>query len=367
MKIENIELRQIKMQLVSPFENSQGVENFVEHIIVKVDAEGITGWGEVVVESFPSYSYETLSTAWHVLGDFIIPSIIGKDFPDIQSALIPLNNVRGHRMAKAGVEAALSDAFAKKEGLSLSKFLGGSKEKAPVGVSIGLQSSPEKLVKITGEYLNEGYGRVKIKIAPGRDIELVKAIRKEYPEILLQVDANSAYTLEDISLLKQFDEYRLQLIEQPLGYDDIYEHSVLQSKIKTPVCLDESIFNISNAFAAIALGSCKIINIKPGRVGGFSEAVKIHDYCASKNIPVWCGGMYESGIGRAGNIALSSLQNFSLPGDISASKRYFKADIVEPGFTINNDSTIDVPSKPGIGVDVNMKELERVTVRNVSY
>ena len=367
MKIERIELRHTKMELVSPFETSLGVELFEEHLIVRIDAGGITGWGEVVVEPSPSYSYETLQTAWHILSDFVIPSILGKEFLSIENALTPYKWVRGHRMAKAGVEAALSDAFAKSKGISLSEFLGGTRKQISVGVSVGLQSSPAELVKVVTEYLRDGYKRIKIKIAPGRDIDLVKAVRKEFPNIQLQVDANSAYTLNDIEMLQALDEYNLQLIEQPLGYDDIYDHSLLQRKLKTPICLDESIYTVSDTQVAIELGSCKIINIKPGRVGGYTESIKIHDYCASKNIPVWHGGMDESGIGRAGNVALASLPNFILPGDISASKRYYKVDIVEPEFEINQDGMMEVPTKPGIGVEVNLNRLEKVTVRKTVY
>jgi O-succinylbenzoate synthase len=367
MRIEKVELRQTKMELVSPFETSRGVELFEEHIIVRIDGDGVSGWGEVVVEPSPSYSYETLTTAWHILGDFLIPSILGKEFPNLETALEPYKWIRGHRMAKAGVEAALADAFAKSKGISLSAFLGGTRKHINVGVSVGLQSSPAKLVNVITEYLQDGYKRIKIKIAPGRDLELVKAVRKEYPNIQLQVDANSAYTLNDIEMLQALDDYNLQLIEQPLGYDDIYDHSLLQPKLKTPLCLDESIYNVSDTKAAIALGSCKIINIKPGRVGGYTESIRIHDYCAAKNIPVWHGGMDESGIGRGGNVALASLPNFVLPGDISASKRYYKVDIVEPEFVIDKDGTMEVPTKPGIGVEVNMKELDKVTVRKVVY
>jgi len=367
MRIEKVELRQTKMELVSPFETSLGVELFEEHIIVRIDGDGVSGWGEVVVEPSPSYSYEILTTAWHILGDFLIPSILGKEFPNLETALEPYKWIRGHRMAKAGVEAALADAFAKSKGISLSAFLGGTRKHINVGVSVGLQSSPAKLVNVITEYLQDGYKRIKIKIAPGRDLELVKAVRKEYPNIQLQVDANSAYTLNDIEMLQALDDYNLQLIEQPLGYDDIYDHSLLQPKLKTPLCLDESIYNVSDTKAAIALGSCKIINIKPGRVGGYTESIRIHDYCAAKNIPVWHGGMDESGIGRGGNVALASLPNFVLPGDISASKRYYKVDIVEPEFVIDKDGTMEVPTKPGIGVEVNMKELDKVTVRKVVY
>jgi len=365
MKIEKIELRHIKMELVSPFTTSMGTEYDEEHIIVRVDSEGLTGWGECVAEGTPFYSYETVTTAWHILLDFLIPSILGKNISSVSEAISSYEKVRGHRMAKAGLEAALWDLFAKSKGISLSKMFGGKKEKIDVGVSIGIQSSVQDLIRKVEAYLVEGYKRIKIKIAPGNDIQFVKAVRKEFPDILLQVDANSAYELKDINLFKQMDDYNLLLIEQPLGYDDIFEHSKLQRELETPICLDESIHSLADTRAAIELDSCRVINIKPGRVGGFSESKLIHDYCASENIPVWCGRMLESGIGRAGNVALASLPNFILPGDISASKRYYKEDIVEPEFVLNKDGTIDVPVKPGIGVEVNMKMLDRVTVKKM--
>ncbi|MEP0862031.1 MAG: o-succinylbenzoate synthase [Ignavibacterium sp.] len=367
MKIEKIELRHIKMELVSPFTTSMGTEYDEEHIIVRVDSEGLTGWGESVAEGTPFYSYETVTTAWHILQDFLIPSILGKNILSIDEAIKAYSNVRGHRMAKAGLEAALWDLFAKSKNISLSKMLGGTREKIDVGVSIGIQSSIPDLIKKIEGYLAEGYKRIKIKIAPGNDIQFVKAVRKEFPDILFQVDANSAYSLDDIELFRQMDDYNLLLIEQPLGYEDIYEHSKLQKQLKTPICLDESIHSLDDTRAAIELDSCRVINIKPGRVGGFTESKFIHDYCTSKNIPVWCGGMLESGIGRAGNVAFASLLNFTLPGDISASKRYYKKDIVEPEFVVNPDGTINVPTKPGIGVEVNMKILENVTVKKAEF
>ena len=266
-------------------------------------------------------------------------------------------------MAKAGLEAALWDAFAKSQNISLSKMLGGTRDKVDVGVSIGIQSSVDVLLKKVEGYLAEGYKRIKIKISPGFDMQFIEALRKEFPGLLLQVDANSAYTLEDIDLFREMDHFGLSLIEQPLGYEDIYDHSKLQRELKTPICLDESIHSLDDTRAAIELDSCRIINIKPGRVGGFTESKLIHDYCASMNIPVWHGGMLESGIGRAGNVALASLPNFTLPGDISASKRYYLEDIVDPEFVVNPDGTMDVPVKPGIGVEVNMKMLDKVTVR----
>ena len=355
------------MELVSPFVTSMGAETNIEHIIIKVDGEGISGWGECVASANPFYTYETVQTAWHILSDFLIPEIIGKNFNTVDKAISSWQKVRGHNMAKAGLEAALWDLFAKSKSIALSKMLGGVKEKIDVGVSIGIQFSINELIKKVEAYLEEGYKRIKIKIQPGNDIQPIKALRKEFPNILLQVDANSAYTLNDVNIFKAMDEFNLLLIEQPLGYEDIYEHSKLQREIKTPICLDESIRSLDDTRAAIELESCKIINIKPGRVGGFTEAKLIHDYCASKNIPVWHGGMLESGIGRAGNVALASLSNFTLPGDISASKRYFKNDIVQPEFFVNKDGTMDVPSKPGIGVEVNRKMLKLITVREEEF
>jgi O-succinylbenzoate synthase len=366
MKIERIELRHVKLILVSPFVTSMGTEYDEEHIIVRVDADGVTGWGESVAEGTPFYSYETVPTAWHILQDFLIPSVLGKNFESVDEAIAGYAKVRGHMMAKAGIEAALWDAFAKSKGISLSQMLGGTRKKIDVGVSIGIQDSVGGLIKKVEGYLAEGYKRIKIKIAPGLDMQFVEALRKEFPTLMLQVDANSAYTLDDIELFKKMDHYNLSLIEQPLGYEDIYDHSKMQRELKTPICLDESIHSLDDTRAAIELESCKIINIKPGRVGGFTESKLIHDYCASKNIPVWHGGMLESGIGRAGNVALASLSNFTLPGDISASKRYYKTDIVDPEFVVNLDGTMDVPTKPGIGVEVNMRELDNVTVRSVA-
>ncbi|MDO8899182.1 MAG: o-succinylbenzoate synthase [Bacteroidales bacterium] len=367
MKIERIELRHIKMELVSPFVTSMGTEYDEEHIIVSVDAEGVTGWGECVAEGTPFYSYETVQTAWHILNDFLIPSVLGLDIESVDEAISSYTKVRGHMMAKAGLEAALWDALAKTKNLSLSKMLGGSREKIEVGVSIGIQNSVPDLLKKVENYLDEGYKRIKIKISPGFDIQFVEALRLEYPSLLLQVDANSSYTLGHTELFRKMDEFNLLLIEQPLGYDDIFEHAKLQKVLKTPICLDESIHSLDDTRAAIELDSCRIINIKPGRVGGFSESKLIHDYCTLKNIPVWHGGMLESGIGRAGNVALASLSNFVLPGDISASKRYYREDIVEPEFVVNKDGTMDVPTKPGIGVEVNLKALEKVTVKRIEH
>ena len=367
MRIDRIEMRHVKLVLIAPFVTSMGVEYDEEHIIVRVDAEGVTGWGESVAEGTPFYSYETVQTAWHILRDFLIPSVLGKDIASIDDAIALGARVRGHRMAKAGLEAALWDAFAKAEGKSLSTLLGGTRKRIDVGVSIGIQPSPAELVRKVDGYLGEGYRRIKIKIAPGSDLALVEAIRRKHPTVPLQVDANSAYELSDIGIFRAMDPYGLLLIEQPLSCDDIYDHSKLQAELKTPICLDESIHSLADARAALELKSCRVINITPGRVGGCPESNKIHDLCASMNIPVWHGGMLESGIGRAGNVALASLPNFTLPGDISASKRYYKEDIVDPAFEVAADGTMAVPTGPGIGVNVVMDRLDRVTVRREEF
>lgn len=367
MKIERIELRHVRLELVSPFVTSMGTEYDEEHIIVRADGEGITGWGESVAEGTPFYSYETVDTAWHILRDFLIPEVLRNNIDNPGDAVRMYSKVRGHMMAKAGIEAALWDLFAKAAGKSLSAALGGNRKKIDVGVSIGIQEDEKTLIGKVEGYLQEGYRRIKIKISPGNDTRFVKALRKEFQSLMLQVDANSAYTLADSDIFRELDDQQLVLIEQPLGYDDIYDHSKLQRILKTPLCLDESIHSLADTMAAIELGSCRIINIKPGRVSGFSESKLIHDYCLATGIPVWHGGMLESGIGRAGNVALASLPGFSLPGDISASKRYYKEDIVEPEFFVSKDGTMDVPSGPGIGVEVNLKKLDKVTVRKQEF
>ncbi len=367
MRIDRIELRHVRLVLVAPFVTSMGVETDEEHIIVRVDAGGVTGWGECVAGGNPYYSYETTQTAWHILRDFLVPAVLGKDVGDVSEAITLWSRVRGHMMAKAGLESALWDAFAKARCLPLSKLLGGVRDRIDVGVSIGLQPSPAELLKKVAGYLAEGYRRIKIKIAPGSDIEYVTAVRREYPDIPFQVDANSAYELGDIDVFRAMDDQNLLLIEQPLSHDDIFDHSKLQRELKTAICLDESIHSVADARAALELASCRVINIKPGRVGGYTESRLIHDLCASQQVPVWHGGMLESGIGRAGNVALASLPNFTLPGDISASKRYYREDIVEPAFEVAPDGTMAVPTGPGIGVEVVADRLEKVTVRREEF
>lgn len=354
-------MRLIRMPLIAPFETSFGVETVEEHIIVRVDGDGVSGWGECVASDGPWYSYETNRTAWHILSDYLIPLLFAKEIAAAREFPTVVARVRGHNMAKAGLEAALWDWFARREGVSLARAFGAERERIPVGVSVGLQATPEALVERVAAYLGEGYSRIKIKIKPGHDLELVRALRQNFPSVRLQVDANSAYALGDAPLFRAMDEYDLLLIEQPLSNDDIFQHSKLQRELKTPLCLDESIHSTADAVAALELGACRIINIKPGRVSGFTEAIKIHDLCAARGAPVWCGGMLESGIGRAGNVAVAALPNFKLPGDLSASRRYFHEDIVEPEFEIAPDGTMHVPQAPGIGVRVLESKVQALT------
>jgi O-succinylbenzoate synthase len=373
MNIDRIELRLVRMQLKSPFQTSFGTEFERECIIISVHAEGLTGWGECVASrGFASagqsqldwnlYSYETTATAWHIQRDFLIPQIVHQPL-SIERMVDAGSRLRGHPLARAGLEAALWDLTTQIEGVSLSRAFGGARQTVPVGVSIGIQPSAGALVDKVDEYLAQGYRRIKIKIKPGFDIEPVKQVRAKHPSILFQVDANSAYTLADAPLFEAMDDYRLLLIEQPLGWDDIYDHSKLQPRLRTPICLDESIHSVGHARLAIELGATRVINIKPARVSGFTEARRVNDLCRSAGVPVWCGGMLETGIGRAGNVALASLPGFTLPGDISASDRYFEQDIVDPPFVLNPDSTIDVPTGAGLGVSVNVERLDAVTVQ----
>ncbi len=367
MKIERVELYLIRMPLVAPFETSFGVEEVEEHIIIRVDGAGLPGWGECVASSGPWYSYETNQTAWHVLRDYLVPLLLKSELAVPQDFLALVRRVRGHKMAKAGLEAALWDWYARSQGKSLAQLFGATRERIPVGVSVGLQASLDALVNRVGQYLAEGYTRVKIKIKPGHDVELVRALRTNYPALRLQVDANSSYQLADAAIFRALDEYNLLLIEQPLSNDDIYQHSKLQRELKTALCLDESIHSVEDAAAALEIGACRIINIKAGRVGGFTEAIKIHDLCAAQHAPVWCGGMLESGIGRAGNVALAALPNFILPGDISASKRYYHEDLVEPEFVVEPDGSMRVPSGVGFGVQVVEKRLAQVTIERAEF
>ena len=361
LRLEAVELIHAKLPLVSPFETSFGRTDQRELIIIKAYADGLVGYGESV--PLPFYSYETIQTAWHILRDYAIPALMREPLSRPEDAAERLRFVRGHPMARAGLELACWDLFAKAQNSSLKALLDGVRDRVPVGVSIGIQPTPAQLVKVVEGHVAAGYQRIKIKIKPGTDIEPLSAVRQAFPTIRMMADANSAYRLEDAPTLRELDALNLMMIEQPLGYDDIFDHSQLQRQLTTPICLDESIHTLQDARLALELDSGRIINMKVGRVGGYTEARAIHDLCLSKHIPVWCGGMLESGIGRAHNLALSSLPGFTLPGDVSASERYYREDIVDPPAVLESDGTIQVPTNgPGIGVTLRDDVLARYTL-----
>jgi O-succinylbenzoate synthase len=362
MKIDSLTVYHLSMPLVAPFETSFGRTVDRECILIAIQSEGLTGIGECVAERDPGYSYETSGTAWHIIKDFIAPLLFGQDIRDADDFQNRMDHIRGHQLAKAGVEMALWDLRGKLEGLSLREMLGGGMDRVQVGVSVGLQSSSKVLVETVEKYLASGYRRIKIKIKPGRDVDDTVAVRSNFPEIKLQVDANSAYTLETWTVLKPLDDLGLLLIEQPLHEDDIWDHRLLQQQLCTSICLDESIITPRHARYALEMGACRIINIKAGRVGGLRNGVAIHDLCRQRNVPVWCGGMLETGVGRASNLALASLPGFILPADISASNRYYSEDITRERFILNPDSTISVPGAPGLGVSLDPIALKKFTL-----
>jgi len=363
MKIEAITLREIQMPLVHFFETSFGRIYGRRIFLVTVHSDGVDGWGECTAGDDPYYSSEWIETAWPTIKHYLAPAVLGKTLSAAHECVPLMERVRGHRMAKASIENALWDAEARQKKQPLWKLLGGSQREIACGVSIGIQDSVEQLLgKIEAE-LAAGYRRIKVKVKPGWDVNVLERIRSRWPNIVLSCDANSAYRLDEIEHLRKFDQFNLLMIEQPLWDDDIYNHSRLQQNLRTAICLDEAIHHARDAAQAIESGACRIINIKVGRVGGFTEARKIHDLCASQNIPVWCGGMLESGIGRAHNIALSTLHNFRLPGDVSASKRYWKEDIVEPEVEVTSQGTIVIRDEPGTGYRVRQDLIEKFTVR----
>lgn len=363
MRIEHITVRELKMRLKAPFETSSEITWDRRILLVEIGVDGVTGWAEITAAEDPFYNAETTDTAWHVTKDFIVPAVLGKTISSAQEIPPLLDQIRGHEMAKAGIENALWDIEAQQKGVPLAKLLGGTRNEIPSGVSIGIQPSISALLDKIEHELSSGYQRIKLKIKPGKDVEVVAAVRRKYPDISLMVDANSAYRLEQVDQLKAFDEYGLLMIEQPLSWDDIYQHSLLQAELRTPVCLDESIHNASHAEAAIQLGACRVINIKLGRVGGHSGAKQVHNTALRHSIPVWCGGMLESGVGRAHNIAMSSLPGFVLPGDVSASQRYWDEDIIEPEVEVQANGTIRVPDSAGLGYEIRRKKVDSLTVR----
>jgi O-succinylbenzoate synthase len=366
MRVERAELREIPLRLKEYFEISSGGQQDRRILLLTLHGEGLEGWGECVAGEEPGYSYETTETAWHVLTRFILPMVVGREFVEPEDVLARVAWIRGHRMAKAAVEMAAWDMAAKAAGVSLSAKLGGTRAAVPVGVSVGLQGSDEALHEKVAGYVADGYARVKIKIKPGRDVEMLAALRARFPDVRFMADANSAYALSDAPRLREMDRLDLMMIEQPLFYDDFLHHARLQAQLQTPICLDESIESVDDMELALELGSCRIVNIKPGRVGGHASARRIHDLMASRGLPVWCGGMLESGVGRAHNVALASLPGFVLPGDISASRRYWERDIVAPEFEVH-DGHMRVPAGPGIGVEPDRERIAALTVRQAAF
>ncbi|MGB7847561.1 MAG: o-succinylbenzoate synthase [Candidatus Acidiferrum sp.] len=363
MRLHSLTLRELHLELVTPFETSMDRVSKRRILLAEVSVDGVSGWGECTAGESPFYSPEDTDTAWHILKDFLWPMLKGRELASAADVWPFLEHVRGHNMAKAAVETAIWDAEAKLRNIPLWKLIGGQRQEIPCGVSIGIRDSLDELVAAVRTELAAGYQRIKIKIKPGKDLAPVQRLRQDFPRLKLMVDANSAYRKGDWPVLKQLDAFYLMMIEQPLGWDDLFGHVEVQKNLQTPICLDECIHTYEQAEAAIALGACKIINIKLGRVGGHLQAKRIHDLCQQHAIPVWCGGMLESGIGRAHNIAMSTLPNFSLPGDVSASKRYWHEDIISPEVTVSPQGTIQVLQAPGIGFSPRIDRISGLTVR----
>lgn len=366
MKISQVSLYHLRMPLKGVFTTSFGSTLDRECILLEAHSEGLVGYGECVADRDPGYSYETATTAWHVLTDFMIPEILNKDLNKPDDLQDEIAQVRGHPMAKAGLEMVLWDLIGKWEGHSLQELIGGVGESVKVGVSVGIQQNQSTLVDVVEDYLNQGYQRVKLKIMPGRDVVDVTAVRNTFPDLQLQVDANSAYNLDSAKALIPLDDLNLLMIEQPLAEDDLWDHRQLQREFSTPICLDESIDSVRHARQALEMEACNVINIKPGRVGGLSQGIAIHDLCYRAGIPVWCGGMLETGVGRAANLALASLPGFSLPGDISATDRYYAEDITNEIFKLNPGSSIEVPKGPGLGITINTQALEKFAIKKTT-
>ena len=366
MTLDRITLREIRMPLVHFFETSFGRTTERRILLVEVQSDGLSGWGEVTAGEKPFYNEEWTDAAWLLLKDFVAPQLILQQPGSAAETASRTAQIRGHNMTRSGVEAAIWDLEARALNVPLWKHLGGTWTEIPCGVSIGIQDSIEQLLGLIEREIDAGYQRVKVKIKPGWDVKIIEAVRERFPQIQLMADANSAYTLGDTEHLRQLDAFHLMMIEQPLAHDDIIDHAKLQGRIKTPICLDECIRSARHAEQAIEMQACGVINIKLGRLGGFSEAMLVHDIARAHHIPVWCGGMLEAGIGRAHNIALSTLANFTLPGDVSASKRYWARDIIQPPVEVSSQGTIKVSGAPGLGYEIDLDYIDSITVRKES-
>jgi O-succinylbenzoate synthase len=368
-RLASVELFFAQLPLVRPFTTSSHTKDHLDHILIRVrDQAGAEGWGECASASDPYYCPETSETSWHILRDFLAPAILGVDWSHPDQAAATWAKVRGNRFAKAGLEMACWDLFARAQGQPLAELLGGTRQEILSGVSLGIEATPEAIVATVASYLDQGYRRIKMKIGPGRDLPFLRAVRERWPEVPLMADANSAYALdnpEHVAALRALDGLDLMMIEQPLADDDIVDHAQLQAQLRTPICLDESIHSVDDARKALDLGSCRIINIKVSRLGGLSEARRVHDLCFGRGVPVWCGGMHEFGVGRAANVAISSLPGFTLPGDVSGSDKYYRQDVVDPP-VLSEAGAIRVPwDRPGLGFETNLARLEAATQRHL--
>ncbi|HEY6552510.1 MAG TPA: o-succinylbenzoate synthase [Vicinamibacteria bacterium] len=361
MKIDRVQVRRLRLPLRVPFETSFGRTTAKDFLLVSASADGVTGYGECVADDDPFYLPETNGTVLHILRDFLVPLVLGREIAHPRELRPLFARVRGHEMAKAALEMAAFELLARRQGVPLYRVLGGRGGTIASGVSIGLQKSTGDLLQRVAVEKEAGYQRIKIKIKPGHDRDLVSKVRAAHPDLPLMVDANSAYSLADAPLLRELDVHGLTMIEQPLAFDDIVDHATLQRQLQTPVCLDESIHSAEDARRALEVGACRVINIKVGRVGGFAEAIAVHDLCRARGIPVWCGGMLESGIGRLANVHLQTLPGFTLPGDTSASARYFEEDLVDPPVVVSPQGTITVPEGPGIGHEIVWPRVEKAT------
>jgi O-succinylbenzoate synthase len=367
MRLNRIELRLVSLPLVRPFRTSSSSKASLQHILVRVEtADGVVGWGECASPADPYYGPETTGTCWHILEEFLAPAVLGGEWETIEQLTALYRRVKGNHFAKAGLEMACWDAFARAQGRPLASLLGGTRPTIESGVSLGIEDDIGRTFEQIDQFVAEGYRRVKLKIAPGHDVELVRRVRQRYPGLPLQVDANSAYTLDDIETLQQLDAFDLLLIEQPLAHDDIIDHARLQAVLRTPVCLDESIHSADDARKAIELGSCRVVNIKVSRVGGLLEAKRVHDVCRARGVPVWCGGMHEFGIGRAANVAIASLPGFTLPGDVSGSDKYYAEDLVAPPIRACHGEVKVPTDSPGLGHEPRLELIERHTLRSAA-
>jgi o-succinylbenzoate synthase len=367
MKIERVELFLVRLPLKRPYETSMAVETHESHVLVRVESEGAAGWGESVANETPWYSGETPSTVWLILDEFVIPRLLRADIAHPREVSRELAWIRDAPMAKASIEMAVWDLAAKQAAVSLARFIGGTRDRIDCGVAIGIHPSIDALMARIDEELAAGYQRVKLKIKPGKDFAVAEAVRGRFPRLPFMLDANSAYTLADAPTFQRIDATSPTMIEQPLAHDDMIDHAELARRIRTPICLDESIRHAEDARKAIGIGAARVVNIKAGRVGGLAEAIRVHDTCRQRGVPVWCGGMLEMGIGRAHNVHLASLPGFTLPGDVAASKRYFETEIIGEPFDVGPDGTMAVPSGSGIGVTVLEDVIRRIALRHAEY